>query len=37
MRGFYGNIGYSNILHAEMLVLLHGIRLCWEEGLRNII
>lgn len=37
MRGFYSNIGYSNILHVEMLALLHGIQLCWNEVFRNII
>lgn len=37
MCEFYGNIGYSNILHVEMLALLHGIQLCWNEVLRNII
>jgi len=37
MHGFHGNIGYSNILHVEILILLHVIRICWEDGLRNII
>jgi len=37
MRGFHGNIGYSNILHAEILALMHGIQICWDEGLRDII
>nr|ABN06016.1 Polynucleotidyl transferase, Ribonuclease H fold [Medicago truncatula] len=37
MCAFYGNIVYSNILHAEILALLQGIRLCWKEDLRNII
>jgi len=37
VRGFHGNIGYSNILHAEILALMHGIQICWYEGLRDII
>jgi len=37
MRGFHGNIGYSNILHVEILALIHGIQICWDEGLRDII
>jgi hypothetical protein len=37
MHGFYGNIAYSNILHVEILILMHEIQICWEEGLRDII
>jgi len=37
MRGFHGNIGYLNIFHAEILALMHGIQICWDEGLRDII
>jgi len=35
--GFHGNIGYSNILHTEILALMHEIQICWNEGLRHII
>jgi len=35
IRGFHGNISYSNILHAEILALLHGIQICWDEGMRH--
>ena len=28
MRGFHGNIGYSNILHAEILTSMHVIQIC---------
>ncbi len=34
---FHGNIGYSNILHAEILALMHGIQICWYEDLTHII
>jgi len=37
MRGFHDNIDYSNILHAEILALMHEIQICWEEGLGDII
>jgi len=37
IRGFHGNIGYSNILHAEILALMHEIQICWDEGMRHII
>lgn len=36
-RGFYGSIGYSDIMPAELMVIFHGISLCWELGLRKII
>jgi len=37
MCGFYSNIGFSNILHAEILSLLHEIQICWDESLSDII
>jgi len=37
IRGFHGNINYSNILHAEIFALLHGIQIYWDEGMRHII
>ena len=37
MHGFHGNIDYLNILHAKILALMHGIQICWEEGLKDII
>ena len=33
---FHGNIGYSNILRAGILALMHEIQICWDEGLRHI-
>jgi len=35
--GFYGSVGLSNILHAEIQALLVGIRLCWQTGFRKIM
>jgi len=35
--GFYGSVGLSNILHAEIQALLVGIKLCWQAGLRKVM
>lgn len=32
MLGFSGSVGWSNILYAELMGLLKGMLLCWEEG-----
>ena len=32
IHGFAGNIGFSNILHAELLLVYHGLRIAWEQG-----
>ncbi|KAJ1391393.1 Ribonuclease H domain [Sesbania bispinosa] len=36
IRGFYGNIGFSEILQAELLAILHGLHIAWREGYRFI-
>jgi hypothetical protein len=30
IRGFVGNIDFSNILHAELLAIYHGLCMAWE-------
>lgn len=30
LGGYYGSVEVSNILHAEVMALYHGINLCWE-------
>lgn len=30
-------IGYSNILHAELMVLYHGLRMTWELGIKDLM
>jgi len=35
--GFYGSVGLSNILHAEIQALLTGITLCCEAGFKKIV
>jgi len=30
MRGFRGNIGYWNILYAEILTLIHEVQIYWK-------
>jgi hypothetical protein len=37
IRGFAGNIGFSNILHAELLAVYHGLRLAWELKITNLV
>ncbi|KAJ1383082.1 Ribonuclease H domain [Sesbania bispinosa] len=37
LKGFYGGIGVSEILHAELLAIKHGLELAWSEGYRNVI
>lgn len=36
MLGFSGSVGWSNILYAELMGLLKGMLLCWEEGYRKV-
>lgn len=35
--GFYGSADQSSILRAEVLGVMHGLRLCWEHGYRDVI
>lgn len=37
LRGLFGSVGISNILHAEIQTLLIGIKLCWETGYRKLM
>jgi len=32
IQGFIGNIGFSNILHAELLGVYYGLAMAWEIG-----
>jgi hypothetical protein len=34
-HGFAGNIGFSNILHAELMVVYHGLVLVWGWILKS--
>lgn len=36
IMGYFGTIGASTILHAEIMALLYGLKLCWELGYRKI-
>jgi ribonuclease HI len=36
IRGFSGNIGFSNILRAELLAVYHGLVLAWELQIRKL-
>jgi ribonuclease HI len=35
--GFIAYVGVSEILKAELLALLFGLRLCWERGVRRLV
>jgi len=35
--GFYGSVGLSNILHAEIQALLVGIKQCWQTEFRKVM
>jgi len=35
--GFSGNIGFSNILHAELLAIYLGLRMDWEFGMSELM
>ncbi|GAU17063.1 hypothetical protein TSUD_105620 [Trifolium subterraneum] len=37
IRGFAGNIGFSNILHAELLAVYHGLVLAWDMDIKDLI
>jgi len=35
--GFVGNIGFSNILHAELLAVYNGLRIAWDFGMSESV
>jgi ribonuclease HI len=35
--GFTENIGFSIILHAELLAVYHGLRMAWELGMSELV
>ncbi|PNX59731.1 ribonuclease H, partial [Trifolium pratense] len=35
-HSFAGNIGLSNILHAELLTVYHGLVLAWELDIKEL-
>jgi len=37
IHGFAGNIGFSNILYAELLAMYHGLRFAWELEVTNLV
>jgi ribonuclease HI len=36
IHGFFGNLGVSNILHAELMAIFKGLQLAWELNIRNL-
>jgi ribonuclease HI len=36
VQGFVGNIGFSNILHAELLAVYYGLTMAWELDIKEL-
>jgi ribonuclease HI len=36
VHGYTGNIGFSNILHAELMVVYHGLVLAWGLDIKEL-
>jgi ribonuclease HI len=36
VHGFYGNLGVSNILHAELMAIYKGLLLAWEMNIKEL-
>jgi ribonuclease HI len=36
LLGFYGAAANPSILLAELMVVLHGLQICWDKGFRRI-
>ncbi|KAJ1407791.1 Ribonuclease H-like superfamily [Sesbania bispinosa] len=36
ISGFYGNLPHMDILEAELIAVLEGLRTCWEANFRSI-
>lgn len=37
VQGFAGNIGISNILHAELLAIFHGLKMAWTVEYKDLV
>jgi ribonuclease HI len=36
LKGFYGTASQPSVLYTEIMAILHGLELCWENGFRNV-
>jgi hypothetical protein len=36
IHSFAGNIGFSDILHAKLLAVYHGLMLAWELDIKEL-
>jgi ribonuclease HI len=36
LKGFYGTASHPSVLYAEIIAILHGLELCWDNGFRNV-
>nr|KYP33418.1 Putative ribonuclease H protein At1g65750 family [Cajanus cajan] len=37
LRGYFGNIGETNILQAELLGILQGLQIAWDMHVSNVV
>jgi ribonuclease HI len=36
VHGFFGNLGFTNILHAELMAIYKGLLLAWEMNIKDL-
>jgi ribonuclease HI len=36
VNGFFGNLGVTNILHAELMTIYKGLLLAWELDIKDL-
>ncbi|PNY06668.1 ribonuclease H [Trifolium pratense] len=36
IHGFFGNIGVTNILHAELMAIYRGLLLAWDLNIKDL-
>ncbi|KAK2392667.1 hypothetical protein QL285_066003 [Trifolium repens] len=37
IKGFYGSAAHASVLFAEIIAVLQGLQLCWENGFKHIV
>jgi hypothetical protein len=36
VHGFFGNLGFTNILHAELMAIYKGLLIAWELDIKDL-
>ncbi|GAU20525.1 hypothetical protein TSUD_130830 [Trifolium subterraneum] len=36
IHGFFGNLGVTNVLHAELMAIYKGLLLAWEPNIKEL-